>query len=223
MALDYFFNSSSLDFTNLFEPASVGYTVSVDGFYDTSGNPFAFAPLSAGSAVTGGPIGYYSPGGEDVTTIWAAKGSVNYKLACNGVLFYETATAGTNQSALAGVEFILLSASSWTIRSYYSLNGVTQQTTTLQSGTIPPNAVYIEYSYTVVPYGNSQNNLVGCSQTNGASTITALSQLPSFITTSEVPSPSYQSGALWSVSLNLYDINQNLISTTSFQQRCSAS
>lgn len=208
---DYFFNPSSADFVNVFEPASPGYSVTVDGYYDPSGALLAFAPRSAGSAAAA--TGMYTPSNADVNTVWAAKGSVVYALGCDGGVYHNSVigfqgnigavyTCGTYFNTQSGM---------WYIQQFK-----TGQSLQLDaSGPLPANAVYISVSYVKTITDINGNGIVA---TNNASTITAIGTASNIWieTTGTVSGASGSHGASFAITVKLYNASKALISTTNF-------
>ena len=175
------FQSAGVDFDLLFDPyvqgtipAATGYTIT--GYGDLAGR---YAPLVYGTKRAN--VGYSAPGVSDLSNLWAAYGTATYSLPFNGQTYSHGYTVPSGATGYSTIQFIS-SGSSWQIIGSDPHN----VGTTIASGALPANAVYVQYTWGgyVVGIGNTD---AGGTVTNNASSITLISSSPyAFYTTATV-------------------------------------
>lgn len=199
----------------VFDPYYEGTKPPATGLLDDSGSDIVnrYAPIVYGSQALATGLLTKQSGNADINTLFAAYGTANYALPINNVTITANC-AVTSPSLTANCTLRIISTSTtWQALATTTTSGGTTSLTTfpssVTSGSVPPGAAYVKYSY--IDQGGSGT----VSVYNGAATMTALSG------TIEADFTNVKASGLagvthdWTITIVYYNASGIAISTTS--------
>ena len=204
-------NAAGVDFDDLYDPDVVGDGQNVGNYRKSNGVGVQYANIKYG--VKGPDVGYRTPGGVDLSTFWAKKGSTGYSLPINGAS-YGAAVTTSGASKQASLQFQVATSG------YLVSKNEAGTVTNLASGALPAGAVSMQFTDAWL---NAASDTGAGTVTNGAAGYMSIAGTYTSITVAMAASSGLGTKqTTYSIGINFKNSAGVVISSTTVKFVCSA-